>query len=62
MPALNLSAPHQPQPDSAYCSDQNCPYCRELRAMQQLMDAGKQFRLKLIEPRKKPAQKLRPKK
>ena len=50
MPPLNASARHQPQPDSRYCSDQNCPYCRELRAMHQLMDAGKQFRLTLSGP------------
>lgn len=37
---------------SAYCSDPDCPYCRELRAAAELAQAGKNFRLVLVRSKK----------
>jgi len=36
-----------------YCSNPDCPQCRELRAAMELAQAGKAFRLTLIKPREK---------
>jgi hypothetical protein len=54
MPALQDSASHQPQSGSPYCADQNCPYCKELRATYEMMQAGRQFRLTVLADKKPP--------
>jgi len=39
-PHTNLLA-HKPEAGSPYCSDPNCPYCKELRETEELVRTGK---------------------
>ena len=47
----NLADQHLLMSGLPYCSNPDCPQCRELRAAMELAQAGKGFRLTLIRPR-----------
>jgi glutaredoxin len=48
-----MTAVHQLQPNRPYCSDPECPYCKQIRATFEMFEAGKQFRMIAIERKKK---------